>query len=82
MNQHDVVLYTRQGCCLCDQAYDQLRRRGLTPRLVDIDGDPHLREQYNHCVPVVAIDGKVRFRGCVNEVLLSRLLEHGEAASE
>jgi len=69
-----VVLYTRAGCHLCDEALAVLRRHGLSPRLVDIDSEPGLRERYNECVPVVEIDGKERFRGRVNEMLLSRLL--------
>jgi len=69
-----VVLYTRKGCHLCDDALAILRRHRLSPRLVDIDSDPALRERYNECAPVVEIDGKERFRGRVNEMLLSRLL--------
>jgi glutaredoxin len=71
---HDVTLYTRTGCHLCDDAQALLVRNGLTPELVDIDADPLLRERFNDCVPVVVIDGKERFRGRVNEVLLRRLL--------
>ena len=69
-----VVLYTRRGCHLCDDALALLRRYGLAPVLVDIDLDHELRERFTECVPVVAIDGQVRFRGRVNEVLLRRLL--------
>ncbi len=72
-----VVLYTRQGCHLCDDAQEILHRHGVTPQLVDIDADPTLREKFDHCVPVVEIDGKVRFRGRINEVLLQRLLVRG-----
>ena len=70
----NVVLYTRQGCHLCDEAFATLVRHGLAPRLVDIDADPELRARYNECVPVVEIDGRERFRGRVNEVLLLRLI--------
>lgn len=70
----NVVLYTRAGCHLCDEALAVLHRFGLSPRLIDIDADPQLRERYNECVPVVEIDGQERFRGRVNEVLLARLL--------
>lgn len=70
----DVVLYTRAGCHLCDDAALVLREHGLTPRSVDVDADPALRERYNECVPVVKIDGKERFRGRVDPVLLRRLL--------
>jgi glutaredoxin len=70
----DIVLYTRAGCHLCDDARDLLRQYGLEPRLIDIDADAALRQRYTTCVPVVAINGKERFRGRVNEVLLRRLL--------
>jgi glutaredoxin len=71
---HEVILYTRNGCHLCEDAAELLTRYGLQPQEVDIDADPALRERFNTCVPVVVIDGKVRFRGRVNEVLLKRLL--------
>jgi glutaredoxin len=70
----NVILYTRRGCHLCDDALALLRRHGLSPSEVDIDDDPQLRERYDTCVPVVEIDGQVRFRGRVDELLLRRLL--------
>jgi glutaredoxin len=70
----DVVLYTRAGCHLCEQAHQLLLNYGLRPRLVDIDQDAQLRQRFDTCVPVVEMDGRVRFRGRVNEVLLRRLL--------
>lgn len=69
-----IVLYGRQGCHLCEDAAALLRRLALAFDEVDIDDDPRLVELYNCCVPVVEIDGKVRFRGRVNEMLLRRLL--------
>jgi glutaredoxin len=76
----DVVLYSRQGCHLCDIAADVLARHNLTFEVVDIDADPVLREQYNECVPVVVIDGKERFRGRVDELLLRRILSRRDRA--
>jgi glutaredoxin len=70
-----VVLYTRAGCQLCDDARELLARYGLRPESVDIDADAELRARYDTCVPVVEIDGVERFRGRVNEVLLRRLLQ-------
>ena len=72
-----VVLYTRQGCHLCELAADILARHGLSVETVDVDADPELRERYNECVPVVVIDGKERFRGRIDELLLKRLLAAG-----
>jgi glutaredoxin len=71
---YSLELYTRDGCHLCDEAHELLVRYGLRPRLIDIDLTPSLREQFHDCVPVVLIDGKIRFRGRINEVLLQRLL--------
>jgi glutaredoxin len=72
------TVYTREQCCCCHKAIDLLkehqRRHGFAIEEVDIDADPELLAKYNTEVPVVAIDGKVRFRGVVNPVLLERLL--------
>jgi hypothetical protein len=72
-----LVLYTRTGCHLCDDAGALLNRYSafLPPVVeVDIDRDPQLIARFTTCVPVVEFDGKVRFRGRVNEVLLRRLI--------
>ena len=74
MHDPDVILYTRKNCCLCDEAQAVLEQYGLSPRLIDIDLHPDKLSAYHECVPVVEIDGKVYFRGRVNEVLLRRLL--------
>jgi glutaredoxin len=73
----DAILYTRAGCHLCEDAREVLESHGVDVRTVDIDADPSLKEQFNTCVPVVVIDGKVRFRGRVDPVLLRRLLVAG-----
>ena len=70
----NVVLYTRNGCHLCDNARDVLANYGLEVTSFDIDADPLLRERFNDCVPVVEIDGKIRFRGRVDPLLLRRFL--------
>lgn len=70
----NVVLYTRSGCHLCDEAHEALAAQGLVPEVIDVDGDPALRERFNECVPIVEIDGKIRFRGHVDAVLLRRLV--------
>jgi len=74
----NVILYTRSGCRLCDVANQTLVDHGLQPEKVDIDADQSLREQFNTCVPVVQIDGKIRFRGQVDPRLLKRLLRSRE----
>ncbi len=69
-----VKLYMRSNCHLCDDALAILRRHRVEPELIDVDEQPGLSE-FHECVPVVEIDGKVRFRGRVNELLLKRLLK-------
>jgi hypothetical protein len=51
-----------------------LIQHGLRPSVVNIDDAPTLRERFDTCVPVVEFDGKIRFRGHVDPVLLRRLL--------
>lgn len=70
----NVILYSRAGCHLCDDAAVLLARHGLRFERVDIDQDPQLQARYDQCVPVVLIDGRERFRGRVDELLLRRLL--------
>ncbi len=74
----NVILYTRTGCHLCDVAYEVLVEHGLQPHKVDIDADTSLRKRFDTCVPVVEIDGKIRFRSQVNPVLLKRLLSNSQ----
>jgi glutaredoxin len=74
----NAVLYTRRGCHLCDEARTLLEAHGLTLSEFDIDADPALQTRFNECVPVIEIDGKVRFRGRVDPVLLRRLLARRE----
>ncbi len=77
----DVIMYTRQGCHLCEQAWQQLQqvqeRYHFALSQVDVDEDAQLVREYGECVPVVLVNGRVRFRGVINPVLLKRLLEHG-----
>src|SRR5258708_4345991 len=72
------VMYTRAGCCLCDRAWEVLERArgrwGFALSRVDVDTSSELAERYGEEVPVVEVDGRVRFRGVVNAVLLERLL--------
>jgi len=72
------TVYTRAQCSCCHKALDLLedaqRRFGFAIEEVDIDGDPDLLAKFNTEVPVVAVNGKVRFRGIVSPALLNRLL--------
>ncbi|PQO39118.1 glutaredoxin family protein [Blastopirellula marina] len=69
-----VVLYTRQGCHCCENAEAVVRKFVSDITRVDIDSDPELLQKFNTLVPVVEINGKVRFRGKVSPMLLERTL--------
>jgi Glutaredoxin-like domain (DUF836) len=77
------LMYTRRGCHLCDDAWAQLEKAqriyGFLLESQDVDDDPALAARFGNQVPVVMVDGRVRFQGGVNAVLLKRLLE-AEAA--
>jgi hypothetical protein len=79
-----VLMYTRQGCHLCEEAWrclqEQQGRYYFTLEQRDVDADPALAAEFGEWVPVVAVNGAVRFRGGVNPVLLRRLLD-GEVAA-
>ncbi len=66
-----VTLYTRAGCCLCDDAKHVLERARRNVRFeleeVDIDSDAELRRIYNEEVPVIAINGAKAFKYRVSE---------------
>ncbi len=63
---HDVVVYSREGCHLCEVVKETLARlqgdAEFAWREVDIDADPQLRQKYNDEVPVVFIDGRKAFK--------------------
>lgn len=73
-----VVIYTRRECRLCDEAKTLLAEYELyLPSLTEIDigSDPDLLQRFSTTIPVIECDGKVRFRGRINELLLRRLIE-------
>jgi len=73
-----VTLYTRKGCCLCDDAKRVLesvrRRAAFDLDEVDIDTDAALRTIYNDEIPVIAINGRKAFKYRVNEQELLKKL--------
>jgi glutaredoxin len=57
-----IVLYTRSGCHLCDDAKAALvevrHRTGVDFREVDISTDPELTAEYGDRIPVIMLDGQ------------------------
>jgi glutaredoxin len=75
---HEVIVYSRAGCHLCDVVKDTLAQLETQAafhwRVVDIDADPDLRQLYNEQVPVVFIDGRKAFKYHMDSVQFLRAL--------
>jgi Glutaredoxin-like domain (DUF836) len=75
-----VVLYGREGCCLCEEARTVLVRvHGRHPAAfawheLDIDSDDRLHRAYLERIPVVTIDGEEAFELSLDESELERRL--------
>ncbi len=69
--RHEVIVYSRHGCHLCDVVKEQLARLATNLPFhwheVDIDADPALQQRYNEEVPVVFIDGRKAFKYRLDE---------------
>jgi glutaredoxin len=74
-----VVLYGRDGCCLCDDAREIILRVRARHAFVledrDIDQDEELLRAYLERIPVVTIDGVEQFELFVDEAELMRRLD-------
>jgi len=70
----EIVLVTRQGCHLCDEALAALRAVGVDPELRDVDADDLLYALYDWRVPVVLVDGRVVAEGRIDQVMLRKAL--------
>ena len=66
----ELVLVTRQGCHLCDQALALLRDLGYEPNLADVDADEELFRLYDWRVPVVLADGVIAAEGRISRAAL------------
>jgi glutaredoxin len=85
MPMREVVLYGRDGCCLCDEARAALARIGarhpdafvLHER--DIESDEQLLRRYLERIPVIEIDGVEAFELQVDETELELRLGRVQA---
>jgi hypothetical protein len=52
-----LLLFTRQGCCLCDGLEEKLAALVPAPAItrIDVDRDPALQARYGLEVPVLAV---------------------------
>ncbi len=72
-----LVLVTREGCHLCDEALGLLRSLGHEPELADVDADDRLHDLYDWRVPVILVDGRVVAEGRIERGALRKALGGG-----
>lgn len=53
MHNKQVILYSTEGCHLCEQALSLLNECNIEPDLVDIAFDENLFSRYGVTIPVV-----------------------------
>ncbi|HXE76188.1 MAG TPA: glutaredoxin family protein [Candidatus Xenobia bacterium] len=75
----ELVLYTRVGCHLCDEAKGTLapvlREFGVALKEVDVDTDPGLAQRYGEQVPVLMLDGRKLAKYRIDVAQVRRALE-------
>jgi glutaredoxin len=81
----DVVVYSRPGCHLCEQALaviEEVRARvAFELREVDIESDDTLFKRYLERIPVVVIDGRESFELFVDSAGFEQALTKPEIES-
>jgi glutaredoxin len=74
-----VIVYSRPGCHLCDDAKDAILGSSLFDHFtfaeVNIESDRELLRKYKYDIPVVTIDGVEAFRHRVNADEFKRLIQ-------
>jgi glutaredoxin len=64
--RRQVILYTRPGCHLCEEAKQEMTAAGCTDEYtlqeINIESDAVLLRRYRYDIPVITIDGAEAFR--------------------
>jgi glutaredoxin len=78
----DVVVYSKPGCCLCDEVKEKLKRlqasHAFNLREVDILEDSEAHQKFKEEIPVVFINGKKAFKYYLDEKQFLKKLESNE----
>ena len=66
MSKPHVIIYSRPGCHLCDEAKAAILSAGCTDQFtleeVNIESDDELLKKYKYDIPVITVDGEEVFR--------------------
>ena len=79
MTKPHVIVYSRPGCHLCDEAKHAIDCAGCQDQFtfaeINIESDPELLRKYQYDIPVVTIDGAEVFRHRVDSQKFRELVQ-------
>lgn len=70
-----IVLYSKENCCLCDEAKDILRELQVEWEEVDIYKNEQWLERYQLMIPVIEIDGEIVAYGRIHKDVIKKRLQ-------
>ncbi len=75
-----VIIYSRPGCHLCDEAKQVISTSGVaeeyTLEEINIESDPALLRRYRYDIPVIMINGVEAFRHRVTAHEFKKTIAH------
>jgi glutaredoxin len=78
----EVVVYSKPGCCLCDEVKEKLKRLqasyAFNLREVNILEDPEAHERFKEVIPVVFINGKKAFKYYLDQTQFLKKLQSAQ----
>ena len=76
MSKAHVIIYSRPGCHLCDEAKTAIQNAGCGERFtleeINIESDDELLRKFKYDIPIVMIDGVEAFRHRVDTAAFRR----------
>ena len=79
MTKPHVIVYSRPGCHLCDEAKHAIRSADcddlFTFAEINIESDPELLKKYKYDIPIVTLDGREIFRHRVDKQKFAELVQ-------
>ena len=79
MTKPHVIVYSRPGCHLCDEAKLALTSAGCNDQFtleeINIESYPELLTKYKYDIPVVSLDGAEIFRHRVDQARFRELVQ-------
>lgn len=79
----EVILYTRPGCHLCEEAKKEMDAANCASSFelkeINIETDPALHRKYGWDIPVIEIDGEVVFKHRVSRSEFARAVRRASS---